>query len=238
MSRPKRSVTDLLRLQVAARDGVICQYCGDSTAGVYQVDHLVPITLGGPCALHNLVMACQACNERKKDAVWVPWNLDRLIDDDPAWRAYVLSLAARSEQGRPPVKIGNGTPRVAETLTPAQEYTVAFCGDQLLVVQATDGGLYVPLRPIANLLGLAWHGQFERLQRNSALWTAVRYIQLPRATLGNSLVCLPFELFPGWLFGISVKRISPAAQEKVDCYRRRCQQLLAQALQSEAQFAV
>src|SRR5215213_10996968 len=98
MARLKRGITDLLRLQVAARDGIECQYCGDRAADAYHIDHIIPFVLGGPCALHNLVIACRSCNERKNDAVWVPRNLLRIAADRPDWQSHILLLAENPDQ--------------------------------------------------------------------------------------------------------------------------------------------
>ena len=51
------------RLQVLARDGFVCHYCGqDATTA----DHIIPIKAGGdPVALDNMVACCVSCNSRK-----------------------------------------------------------------------------------------------------------------------------------------------------------------------------
>ena len=59
MSRDYKRV----RLQVLARDGHTCFYCGqDATT----VDHVIPIVKGGdPIAMDNMVAACRRCNSSK-----------------------------------------------------------------------------------------------------------------------------------------------------------------------------
>lgn len=51
-----------LRAQVLDRDHHTCAYCGRPAA---TVDHLIPVSRGGPNTSHNLVAACAACNRRK-----------------------------------------------------------------------------------------------------------------------------------------------------------------------------
>lgn len=53
-----------------------CTYCdapfGEMVVG--EVDHIVPVTHGGPHELHNLTPACRECNRRKSDRpvrVWL-----------------------------------------------------------------------------------------------------------------------------------------------------------------------
>jgi 5-methylcytosine-specific restriction endonuclease McrA len=52
-----------VRLQVLARDGYVCHYCGqDATT----VDHVIPIVKGGdPISMDNMVAACRRCNSSK-----------------------------------------------------------------------------------------------------------------------------------------------------------------------------
>lgn len=51
------------RLDVLARDGYVCYYCGNDAT---TVDHIIPIKAGGdPVNLENLVSACQSCNSAK-----------------------------------------------------------------------------------------------------------------------------------------------------------------------------
>jgi hypothetical protein len=52
-----------VRLQVLARDGYVCYYCGqDATT----VDHVIPIAKGGdPINMDNMVAACRRCNSSK-----------------------------------------------------------------------------------------------------------------------------------------------------------------------------
>lgn len=53
-----------LRDEVLSRDGRRCRYC-DGPADA--VDHVVPVSAGGPTEADNLVAACQSCNSRKGD---------------------------------------------------------------------------------------------------------------------------------------------------------------------------
>ena len=51
------------RLDVLARDGYVCHYCGqDATTA----DHIIPIKAGGdPVGLENMVACCSLCNSKK-----------------------------------------------------------------------------------------------------------------------------------------------------------------------------
>ncbi len=52
-----------------------CAYCGvplDATPGAWDLDHVIPLALGGGHGIANLVPACAGCNERKRDDIWIP----------------------------------------------------------------------------------------------------------------------------------------------------------------------
>ncbi|MDX9759503.1 MAG: HNH endonuclease [Bacteroidota bacterium] len=56
----------LSRKNILRRDGHRCQYCG-TTAAPLTVDHIIPKARGGTDSWENLVTACLACNNRKRD---------------------------------------------------------------------------------------------------------------------------------------------------------------------------
>lgn len=54
------------RFKVLERDGYRCRYCGRSADDIaIDVDHIVPVRLGGTDDLDNLVAACVDCNAGK-----------------------------------------------------------------------------------------------------------------------------------------------------------------------------
>ena len=54
-----------LRSYVFHRDGRRCVYCDNERAERYEVDHVVPRSLGGTDRVSNLVVSCHDCNVRK-----------------------------------------------------------------------------------------------------------------------------------------------------------------------------
>lgn len=62
------SIPESLRRQVIERAENRCEYCGLSQQGqeaVFHVDHIHPVSLGGPTELDNLALACVSCSLRK-----------------------------------------------------------------------------------------------------------------------------------------------------------------------------
>ncbi len=123
-----------------------------------------------------------------------------------------------------------------QAIVPIREAQVEFYGDTLIAVEAPDGVILVPLRPICEYLGLSWNGQRERARRNPALADALRFARVTRANSagGNpNVLCLPLDLLPGWLFGISADRIRPELRERVVRYQRECFRVLWNAFKGD-----
>lgn len=56
------------RRNVFLRDGHRCQYCGEARPlRDLNLDHVVPVSRGGPSAWENVVCCCVGCNRRKGD---------------------------------------------------------------------------------------------------------------------------------------------------------------------------
>jgi len=125
-----------------------------------------------------------------------------------------------------------------DVLVPLEERNVDFYGDEItaVLVEAASGpDVYVPVRPLCDYLGLAWSGQYERIKRDPVLADALRTVRVTRTEAGRrETVCLPLEMLPGWLFGISTTRVRPELQDKILRYRRECFRVLWQAFQADA----
>jgi 5-methylcytosine-specific restriction endonuclease McrA len=62
---PRRHVR-YSRLNIFARDGFTCQYCGTSPhRSKLNLDHVIPRALGGRTTWENVVCSCIECNRRK-----------------------------------------------------------------------------------------------------------------------------------------------------------------------------
>lgn len=124
-------------------------------------------------------------------------------------------------------------------LEPVEQRTVELRGDQLTAVLVDTGEgqkIYVPVRPLCEYLGLAWAGQYLRLQRDPVLSETLLNIRVTQSRAGKQggtqtkeMVCLPLKMINGWLFGINASRVKEEIQEKVIQYQRECYDILAQA---------
>lgn len=85
------------RLQVLARDGYVCHYCGrDATTA----DHIIPIKAGGdPVSLDNMVACCVSCNSRKGSR-----NQGVFLGDKrtpPAFSSFASPMQSKVHQDSP-----------------------------------------------------------------------------------------------------------------------------------------
>lgn len=65
----RKQISTRTRFEIFKRDGFVCQYCGSHPPSVIlEVDHILPVKLGGGNDRGNLVTACEGCN-RGKSAV-------------------------------------------------------------------------------------------------------------------------------------------------------------------------
>jgi hypothetical protein len=54
-----------IRLEIAARDGLVCHYCAATVKpSNFTVDHITPVIKGGTDDLSNLVACCRSCNSK------------------------------------------------------------------------------------------------------------------------------------------------------------------------------
>lgn len=105
--------------------------------------------------------------------------------------------------------------------------TVNFRGDDLYGFKEDDG-VFVALKPIVEAIGLAWNGQFERVNRDPVLSKGVRVMRIPFGRGGaQEATCLKMERLNGWLFGIDSGRIKDTeVRERIILYQEECYDVL------------
>ena len=118
-------------------------------------------------------------------------------------------------------------------LQPVEQRQVDFYDDTLIGVRVENGEVYVPIKPICDLLGVDWSGQRRRIKRETVLDESVRQVavtaQEGERTITRDVACLPLDMISGFLFGISEKRVKPELKDRVVRYKRECYKVLAEA---------
>lgn len=72
MAQRRRRAARYTRADIFAAYGGTCAYC---PADAEHLDHVVPISKGGPDAAHNLLPACAPCNLSKSAKSLAEWAL-------------------------------------------------------------------------------------------------------------------------------------------------------------------
>ena len=141
----------------------------------------------------------------------------------------------RVDDGRANAPITTGD----TALVPVREQRVDFNGDSIPVAQAPDGTPYVALRPITDYLGLAFSPQRRRVLRDEVLAARLRTILMTAADgRRREVLCLPLDLLPGWLFGVTPSQARPEVVDKLKRYRADCFRVLWEAFKGEAAHPV
>ncbi|WP_439242492.1 phage antirepressor N-terminal domain-containing protein [Lonepinella sp. BR2474] len=104
--------------------------------------------------------------------------------------------------------------------------TIQFYNHALITFEQ-NGTHYTAMKPICENIGLAWHAQYERIQRDEVLSQGILMIRTPSNGGEQQVLCLPIEYLNGWLFGIDIKRCKPEIRETLIRYKKECYQALA-----------
>jgi hypothetical protein len=122
-------------------------------------------------------------------------------------------------------------------LIPTEVKTVDFYGDMIAGALVRAEGvdrIFVSAKPICDYLGVDWSAQRQRILRDPVLAEGMVVITMPSARGPQPTSCLPLDLIPGFLFGISTGRVAkPEVQEKLNRYRRECFRILWEAFRPD-----
>lgn len=100
---------------------------------------------------------------------------------------------------------------------------VPFHGDSLYLV-SNSGEPFVPMKPVVENMGLAWQPQHEKLKTRFS--KGITEIVIPTKGGDQSMTCLAFRKFAGWLHTINVGKVRPELREKVARYQEECDDVL------------
>ena len=74
------------RFEVFRRDNFTCKYCGQSAPDVpLDIDHVIPVSLGGADTPSNLVTACKDCNQGKASRPMDDPFAEKVNEDAAGW---------------------------------------------------------------------------------------------------------------------------------------------------------
>ena len=86
-----------------------------------------------------------------------------------------------------------------------------------------QGDILIPIRPICDALGVAYHGQYMKIKDDKFLSSTVMLsITVGADGKQREMVCIPLRFIFGWLFTINPANVSEGAKESVMRYRLEC----------------
>jgi hypothetical protein len=119
-----------------------------------------------------------------------------------------------------------------KSLAVTEQKTVEFYGDDIVAIRATDGTVYIPVRPICELLGVDWNGQRRRINRDAVLSQEIQGVDVTSTPGGTqTMLCLPLDYISGFLFGLNPDRTKPELRDRIIRYQRECYKVLNEAFQ-------
>lgn len=124
-----------------------------------------------------------------------------------------------------------------QAIIPVEQREIEFYEDTVTAIVAPDGKVYVPLRPVCELIGVTWQGQRQRINRDPVLsLVAIRVnVTFPQIEAGRGknltreMIAIPLDFVNGFLFGINVNRVDESIREKLITYQLECYQILSDA---------
>lgn len=122
-----------------------------------------------------------------------------------------------------------------EALQPTEQKKIVFYDDEVTAVQVEDGTVYVPVRPICELIGVAWQPQARKINNDPVLSDVATSVTIRLQKSGNigtptaEMVALPLDYLNGWLFGINANRVKAEIRDSLIRYQKDCYKVLSDA---------
>jgi hypothetical protein len=124
-----------------------------------------------------------------------------------------------------------------QSLTIIEQREVAFYGDELIAVRASDGQVYVSVRHLCEAVGVTRQPQVRRITEHHVLSKgyAGGTIMIPPGQRGGGgpqqAGLLRVDLVPLWLGGIDTKRVKDDIRAKLERYQEEVATVLWEAFQ-------
>ncbi len=120
-------------------------------------------------------------------------------------------------------------------LSPVEQKEIDFYGDSVVAVRVEDGTVYVPVRPLCELIGVNWSSQRKKLLDDPVLSSQMSSVVItlqkssPIGTPTADMLALPLDYLNGWLFGINAKRVKEEIRDALMQYQKECYRVLFEA---------
>ena len=102
---------------------------------------------------------------------------------------------------------------------------ITFHQDTIFIVD-NDGEPMVPVKPIAENIGLNWSGQFTKLSDEKERWNCLDIQTVAADGKQREMLCIPLRKINGWLMTISPSKVSPEIKDTLIAYQNECDEVL------------
>lgn len=116
--------------------------------------------------------------------------------------------------------------------------SVAVVNGISLQVVASESEQLVAVKPVCEILGVDYPGQFSKLKEHPIYGSTIGL----SPTVGadgkeREMACIPLRYFPGWLFSINPSNVKEEVRENLLEYQKKCNDILYDYFFSRADFA-
>jgi hypothetical protein len=118
-----------------------------------------------------------------------------------------------------------------KALTPVDQKTVEFYGDDLVAIRADDGRIYVSVRHMSEALGLDRGGQIRRIRRQTVLENGLFKGDILSPKGKRKANWLRVDLVPLFLAGISTNAVKEEIRPKLEAFQKEAAAVLWEAFQ-------
>lgn len=115
---------------------------------------------------------------------------------------------------------------------------VATVNNVSLQVVAGEREQLVAVKPVCEILGVDYPGQFAKLKEHP-LYSSVIGLSSTTGADGKTyeMVCLPLRYFPSWLFSINPNNVKEGIRDNLLEYQKKCNDILYDYFFGRAEFA-
>jgi hypothetical protein len=108
-----------------------------------------------------------------------------------------------------------------ETIMSTQFQPVIFHKHTLFLVDY-DEQPYVPMKPVAEGMGLSWSSQYQKITKCGTKFNHVDIDIVASDGKQRSMLCIPLKKLNGWLFSINPEKVKPELKETIVLYQEEC----------------
>lgn len=113
-----------------------------------------------------------------------------------------------------------------EVHIPVEQATIIFYDSEIIAIRLPDGRIAAVLVSLCDAIGLARHGQLERIQREEVLSEQLLLAEIATAGGPQVMNVLTAWAIPSWLHGIRLGKVAPEKRAAILAFKREAADVL------------